>query len=234
MSRSTTPEHEPAGAVILAAGASRRMGGLDKTFASLAGKPLVQHSLDIFLACSAVDRIALVCSQANLQSCKKLLEGGGYSRKVSICEGGARRQDSVANGLAVLQGCQWVAVHDGARPCLRPETLEQGLRHALEHGSAVAAVPVTDTIKVADSEGRVVDTPPRQDLWAVQTPQIFRYDELVEAYERIEEDVTDDASLIERAGGTVSLYRGSYDNIKVTGPLDIEIAELILRSRPCR
>ena len=233
MSPANTPDYESVGAVILAAGASRRMGGLDKTFAPLAGKPLVQHSLDVFLACCAVDQIALVCSTSNLKRCKKLLEDGGYSRKVAICEGGLRRQDSVENGLAALKECQWVAVHDGARPCLQVETLEKGLRHAFEHGSAVAAVPVTDTIKVADGQGRVVTTPPRQDLWTVQTPQIFRYAELVDAYKRIEEDVTDDASLIERAGGTVSLYQGSYDNIKVTGPLDIDIAEMILRRRRC-
>ena len=233
MSPSNTPDSESVGAVILAAGASRRMGGLDKTFASLAGKPLIQHSLDIFMACSTIDQIVLVCSKSNLKRGKRLLECGGYSRKVAICEGGSRRQGSVENGLVALKECQWVAVHDGARPCLEPKALVEGLRHALEHGSAVAAVPVTDTIKVADGQGRVVSTPPRQDLWAVQTPQIFRYAELVDAYKRIDEDVTDDASVIERAGGTVSLYRSSYDNIKVTTPLDIDIAELILKDRRC-
>lgn len=231
MSVSETPVSESVGAVILAAGASQRMGGIDKTFAFLAGKPLIQHSLDIFLACPSIDRITLVCSKSNLERCESLIESGGYPPKVTICQGGPRRQDSVKRGLSELKGCQWVVIHDGARPCIELEVLEQGLRHAFKYGSAVAAVPVTDTIKVADSRGRVISTPSKHDLWAVQTPQIFRYAELEKAYQQSDHDVTDDASLIEKAGGGVSLYLSSYDNIKVTEPLDISIAELILQNR---
>ncbi|MFQ5874906.1 MAG: 2-C-methyl-D-erythritol 4-phosphate cytidylyltransferase, partial [Dehalococcoidia bacterium] len=160
------------GAMILAAGLSRRMGGTDKTFALLSGKPLVLHSLEVFQACSFISRTVLVLAGPNLDKGRRLIDKRGYKERVSICLGGPHRQDSARCGLALLEGCEWVVVHDGARPCLDLDTLNRGISNALEHGNAVAAVPVVDTIKVADDEGHVVRTPPRQELWAAQTPQI--------------------------------------------------------------
>ncbi|MFQ5934508.1 MAG: 2-C-methyl-D-erythritol 4-phosphate cytidylyltransferase [Dehalococcoidia bacterium] len=219
------------GAVVLAAGLSQRMGGIDKPFALLRGRPLILHSLDVFQSCSHISQIVLVLAESSIDKAQKLVGEMVYSKSVSICPGGPRRQDSARNGLSALNECQWVVIHDGARPCIDLELLNGGICQAFEHGSAVAAVPVADTIKVADDQGYVVDTPPRRELWAVQTPQIFRFSELKRAYEQIDDDVTDDATLVERSGGKVKLYQGSPENIKVTTPHDLSIAEMILSKR---
>ena len=216
------------GVVILAAGLSQRMGGVDKNFALLRGKPLLFHSLEVFQACSSIQQIVVVLGKSNLDRGKTLLEAGGYPKNVSVCPGGPRRQDSARCGLAALRDCHWVVIHDAARPCLDLDLLKRGIAHALEHGNAVAAVPVTDTIKVVDAQGYVVHTPPRQELWAVQTPQIFPFDQLRKAYEDGQEEATDDATLVERLGGKVKLYPGSHDNIKVATIQDLTLAEMIL------
>lgn len=219
------------GAVILAAGQSQRMCGVDKTFAPLLGKPLILHTLEPFQSCATISRIVLVLSESNIEQARALIREETSAHNVFLCPGGLRRQDSARCGLAALGKCEWVVVHDGARPCLDQERLERGISHALKHGNAVAAVPVTDTIKAADSQGYVTHTLPRGDLWAVQTPQIFPFAQLREAYERGQGDVTDDAALIERLGNKVKLYPGSYDNIKVTTPQDLALAEMILAKR---
>ena len=219
------------GAMILAAGLSRRMGGIDKTFATLSGKPLILHSLEVFQACSFISRTVLVLAEANLDKGRGLIDERGYNKRVSICPGGPHRQDSARCGLVLLEDCEWVVVHDGARPCLDLDTVNRGICHALKYGNAVAAVPVVDTIKVADDEGYVVRTPPRQELWAAQTPQIFPLAQLKEAYQQGGEEATDDATLVERLGGRVKLYPGSCENIKVTTPHDLSIAKMILDKR---
>jgi 2-C-methyl-D-erythritol 4-phosphate cytidylyltransferase len=122
-----------------------------------------------------------------------------------------------------------VVIHDGARPLVTEELIERGLEAARETGAAAAAVPVKDTIKLVGEEGIVNQTPPRQNLWAVQTPQVFRADIINEAYLRANDDVTDDASLVEQLGYKVKLYPGSYDNIKITTPDDLALAEVLLR-----
>ncbi|MBM3944622.1 MAG: 2-C-methyl-D-erythritol 4-phosphate cytidylyltransferase, partial [SAR202 cluster bacterium] len=143
-------------------------------------------------------------------------------------------QDSVRNGLAAVTESDWVVIHDGARPCVDTATLERGLAAARETGAAIAAVPVKDTIKVVDSRNTVVTTPSRDTLWAVQTPQVFRTRLLIEAHDAVRDDVTDDASMVERNGGVVKVFMGSYDNIKVTTPEDLAIAEAFLsrKTRP--
>ncbi|MEE9199005.1 MAG: 2-C-methyl-D-erythritol 4-phosphate cytidylyltransferase, partial [Dehalococcoidia bacterium] len=154
-----------------------------------------------------------------------------YPKKVSVCSGGRRRQDSARAGLSALGECGWVVVHDGARPCIEPDLLERGISHAMKHGNAVAALPVTDTIKSADAQGYVTCTLARRELWAVQTPQIFPFHQLKDAYDSNDQDATDDAALVERLGGSVKLYLGSYENIKVTTSLDLSLAEAILARR---
>ncbi|MDP2916452.1 MAG: 2-C-methyl-D-erythritol 4-phosphate cytidylyltransferase [Dehalococcoidia bacterium] len=214
-------------AIIVAAGASRRMNGVDKVFAPLGGKPVLAWSVSAFQQCPSVDQIIIVVSRGNLEKARQLVIRNMWTKVTQVCAGGKRRQDSVTAGLAEIVDCEWVIVHDGARPFVTAEMLEQGLKTAKETGAAVAAVPVTDTIKVAGEDMLVRETPSRNSLWAAQTPQVFRHDIITEAYRRATGDVTDDASLVEQAGYRVKLYTGSYDNIKITTPGDLVLAEVL-------
>jgi 2-C-methyl-D-erythritol 4-phosphate cytidylyltransferase len=224
-------EKQKAGAVIVAAGSSQRMGDVDKIFALLGGKPVLVRVLDTFQECSAIDQIVVVLSEQNLEQGKKLISEQDYPGNIDICPGGERRQDSVVAGLNLLDKCAWAVIHDGARPLVTGDLIEQGLEAAQETGSAIAAVPVTDTIKVAGDDQVVQGTPPRNNLWMVQTPQIFRFDIIHQAYDRLKYDVTDDARAVEQAGQKVKIYMGSYDNIKITNPDDLALAEILLRKR---
>jgi 2-C-methyl-D-erythritol 4-phosphate cytidylyltransferase len=204
------------------------MNGIDKVLAPLAGRPVLSHVLDVFDSCKSIDNIVLVVNQKSLKQCRKLV--AELSKPVEFCLGGKRRQDSVAAGLKQLKDCEWVIIHDGARPLVTKELIEEGLKAAQETGAAVAAVPVTDTIKVAGDDRIVLETPPRQNLWAVQTPQVFRLDIISKAYQQAKGEATDDAALVEQASYKVKLYMGSYDNIKITTPQDLLIAEAIIKS----
>jgi len=201
------------------------MGDIDKVFAPLGGKPVLSWVLDAFESCDSIDQIIVVVSKANVERCRKLIAEKGLSKPIEVCAGGRRRQDSVAAGLGKLNNCQWVVIHDGARPLITTDLIERGLKAAQETGAAAAAIPVTDTIKVVGSDRIVHQTPPRQNLWAVQTPQVFRLGLISEAYRQAEGEVTDDASLVEQLGYKVKLYMGAYDNIKITTPDDLLIAE---------
>ena len=217
--------------IVLGAGGSRRMAGVDKIMASLLGRSLIAHSLEVFDASPFVDRIVLVVSQERVQACHRLVDEGGFDKVVDVRTGGERRQDSVRRGLEVLATGTWVVVHDGARPCVGAGLIETGLLEARKTGAATSAVPVNDTIKRARRDGVVEETLARDGLWAVQTPQMFRTDLLIAAHERVSDDVTDDASMVERCGGRVRVFMGSYDNIKVTTPEDLRMAESILKAR---
>ena len=219
------------GAVVVAAGASSRMGGIDKIFAPILDVPLVAYSLDQFEGFPAVTQVVLVLDQASLKRGQELVLQRGYQKVCSVCPGGLRRQDSVLRGIQALEPCDWVVVHDGARPCLDQATLERGLKSAEETGAAVAGVPVKDTIKAVSPQQVVVNTPDRQSLWAAQPPQIFRYDLLLDAHQRCAESVTDDAAMVESLGYTVKMFLGSYENLKVTTPEDLAIAEIFLLDR---
>jgi 2-C-methyl-D-erythritol 4-phosphate cytidylyltransferase len=218
------------GAVIAAAGESRRMDGIDKVFAPLGGKPALSYVLDAFEECESVSQIVVVVSKNNIEKCRQLIAEKKYAKPVEVCAGGKRRQDSVAVGLKRLDKCDWVVIHDGARPLVTRALIEDGLEVAKETGAAVAAVPVTDTIKTAGDDRIVHQTPPRQNLWAVQTPQVFRVDIISKAYQKAKGEVTDDASLVEKLGYKVKLYMGAYDNIKITTTNDMLIAEALLKS----
>ena len=218
------------GAVIVAAGRSTRMGGVDKTFAPIYGRPLVAHTLDRFESSSLIDQIVLVLAEDSLEQGRKLVEERDYEKVAHVCAGGQRRQDSVRNGLELLSPCDWVIVHDGARPCLDDAILQRGLDAAAECGSAVAGVPVKDTIKLVTPDQMVKDTPDRSQLWAAQTPQIFRYGLLLEAHRTCTQDVTDDAAMVESLGHPVKMFLGSYENIKVTTTDDLVIAETFLKA----
>jgi 2-C-methyl-D-erythritol 4-phosphate cytidylyltransferase len=212
-------------AIIVAAGESRRMNGVDKVLAPLGGRPVISHVLGVFDSCQSIDQIVLVVNQKSLDACQKLV--AGLSTPIDICLGGKRRQDSVAAGLKRLKDCEWVIIHDGARPLVTKALIEDGLKAAKETGAAVAAVPVTDTIKIAGDDRIVHQTPPRQNLWAVQTPQVFLPSIITKAYQQAKGEATDDAALVEQAGYKVKLYTGSYENIKITTPQDLLIAEAL-------
>jgi len=216
------------GAIIVAAGKGRRMGGADKAFLPLAGKPMLAHVGDVFQSCLAVHRMVIVLARESVGRGWELARGRSWSKVIEVCPGGERRQDSVLEGLKRLTGCRWVVIHDGARPCLNANLIEKGLAEAQRYGAAIAAVPVKDTIKLVGPEGLILETPKREALWAAQTPQAFRFDIIWDAYQGIDAEVTDDAMLLERKGYRVKVYPGSYDNIKVTTPEDLALAEAIL------
>jgi 2-C-methyl-D-erythritol 4-phosphate cytidylyltransferase len=205
------------------------MGGVDKAFAPLGRKTVLAHVLDAFENCDSVSQIVVVVSRKNLKKCRQLIADEGRPKPIEVCAGGRRRQDSVAAGLKRLKDCWWVVIHDGARPLITRDLIERGLKAARETGAAVAAIPVTDTIKLAESDKIVHQTLLRQNLWAVQTPQVFRYRLISEAYQQAKGEATDDASLVERLGYKVKLYMGAYDNIKITTPDDLALAEVLLK-----
>ena len=214
------------GVIIVAAGSSRRMGGICKNFAHLGGKPLLAWSVDTCQKCSLVQQIVIVLSETDMDEGKRLREERDWS-KVTLCLGGARRQDSVKEGLHELGDCAWVMIHDGARPFLTEDLIEDGLKAVEKTGTAAAAVPVKDTIKLADDKRLVEETLQRDRLWATQTPQIFMVDIITQAYKELTSEVTDDAAAVEHMGHKVELYMGAHDNIKVTTPEDLALARII-------
>ena len=214
-------------AIIVAAGESRRMEGMDKVFATLGGEPILMRATRAFQECPLIQQIVVVVSAENKEKCQHLVGKGEWSKVSDVCLGGKRRQDSVAAGLKRLKDCDWVVIHDGARPLVTVDLIERGLEAAGETCAAAAAVPVTDTIKVVGDDEIVCETPLRQNLRAVQTPQVFHLDIIKKAYQKANGDVTDDASLVEQAGYKVKLYMGSYDNIKITTPEDLALAEIL-------
>jgi 2-C-methyl-D-erythritol 4-phosphate cytidylyltransferase len=217
--------------VITAAGLSQRMGGVDKMFALLGGKPVLARVIDVFQTCNAIDQIVVVLNEQNLKRGKELVAEQGWTKVTDVCPGGERRQDSVVAGLNRIDSCTWVVIQDGARPLVTQNLIKSGLEAAAETGAAIAAVPVTDTIKVAGDDLIVQGTPPRHNLWSVQTPQVFRFDIITEAYRQLKYEVTDDARAVELLGYRVKLYMGSYDNIKITTPDDLALAEILWRKK---
>lgn len=216
---------ERVAAIVVGAGSGERMGA-DKIFAGLAGKPVIAWSLDVLQGCEAINEIILVLHKDKIEAGKKLVAQRRLTRVSAVCEGGRLRQDSVMKGLEQVRGCQWVLVHDGARPFLTGKLIEDGIQAAKQTGAAVAAVPLKDTVKEVDGDGVVTRTPERNLLWAVQTPQVFRAGILKEAYRALNGEFTDDASVVERAGYKVKLYPGDEHNIKITTPQDRLLAEM--------
>ena len=229
---SATVEGQPslAGAIVVAAGASTRMDGVDKTFASLGGVPLIARTVAAFESCADIGAIVLVVAERNLEAAAETARAHGWTKVVEVCSGGLRRQDSVARGLRALPDCEWVVVHDGARPLVEPPLVSRGLEAAGATGCAVAAVPSKDAVKVVGAEGSVESTLDRSGVWLVQTPQVFRRELLERAHREVSEDVTDDASMVERLGLPVRVFMGSPSNLKVTTPEDLLLAEALLGS----
>lgn len=217
------------GVVIVAAGTSRRMMGINKLFTSLMGKPLLAWSVDTCQGHHLIGQIVLVLSDDGLALGRKLKEERRWS-KVNLCLGGALRQDSVRAGLKQMRDCDLVMIHDGARPFLTTHLIEEGLRLVGKSGAAVAAVPVKDTIKLAHNSKSIKETLDRDRLWAAQTPQIFGLNVIARAYENLSAEITDDAAAAERLGCNVHIFMGDYRNIKVTTTEDLELARIIART----
>lgn len=210
------------GAVIAAAGSSSRMGGRDKLAEPLDGIPVILRTLAAVEAVPEIREIVVVTREDRVEEYRRLL--GQCSRLRAVVPGGSTRQESVRNGVRALSpDCTLAAIHDGARPLVTPEVFARCIEAARSCGAATAAVPVKDTIKLADETGRVLDTPDRSRLWAVQTPQIFdreRYLRAAEEAERQGLSCTDDCQLFEAMGWEVQLVMGDYRNLKLTTPED--------------
>ncbi len=215
-------------AILLAAGNSVRMGQ-DKLSAMLGDRPVLAHTLGVFEACAAIDAIVLVVRPQDKERYEALCGQYGIGKLITVCSGGATRQQSARNGLAAVpQDCTLLAIHDGARPLLREDVLLRVLQDAEKYGAATAAVPVKDTVKTATADGFVDNTPPRSILQLVQTPQAFRTDLYRRALAAATEEYTDDCQLLEACGMPVRLTMGSYSNIKITTPEDMRIAGALL------
>jgi 2-C-methyl-D-erythritol 4-phosphate cytidylyltransferase len=207
------------------------MGGVDKLFAPLDGRPLLAHTLSAFEECEHINHVTLVLSLESAERALALLKKEGFRKVDATCVGGDHRQDSVRSGLEALRACEWVVVHDGARPLVTPQLIDDGIAAAQETGAASAGLPAVDTIKEVASDNTVLWTIPRDRVWTVQTPQVFQYALLCSAYERESLEATDDAGIVEQAGGRVCIYPGSVQNLKVTTPEDLVLAGAILRLR---
>ena len=225
------PDPERVGAIIVSAGASTRMAGVDKTLVELGGMPLIARTVEVFERTRAVGFVVLVVARSDLDEVADIARDYRWKKVLHVRVGGERRQDSVRIGLRALPQCDWVVVHDGARPLVTPKVIEDGLLTAVAVGAATAAVAVVDTIKVVTDDGHVVETVDRRTIAAIQTPQIFRRDLLERAHDEVEIDVTDDSSMLESQGIADDIFRGDRDNIKVTTLEDLIIAEALLLAR---
>lgn len=217
------------GAVIVAAGSASRMGGIDKVMAELGGEPMIVRTVRTFQNCAAISEIVIVTRPDLILPITRLCSG--MDKVKAVAAGGASRQESVHLGLnALSKEMKLAAVHDGARPLITEAVIDRAVRAAHTYGAAAPAIPVKDTIKVVRA-GLVTDTPDRASLQAVQTPQVFDFDLLRGALQKAEDDnaaVTDDCSAVERMGMSVRIVEGDERNLKVTTPMDLKIAEMLL------
>lgn len=222
-------------AIVPAAGTSSRMGGENKLFMELCGVPVLVRTLQAIDQTELVSEIIIATQAELMEEVAELCAGAGLRKRVKVVRGGATRTESVlAAAVEADPKAQLLAVHDGARPLVVPEEFDQVIRFACNTYAAAPAVPVTDTVKVADEAGLVTATPDRSTLRAVQTPQVFRAEILKAALQAAVHDgagVTDDCAAVERLGKQVYLTQGNRENIKITTPIDIAIAEAILRQR---
>lgn len=222
-------------AIVLAAGQGKRMNSkVQKQFLLIKGKPVLYYSLSCFQNSREIEEIIVVTGKDSINFCKQeIIEAYGFSKVKAVIAGGRERYDSVYAGLCACEDSDYVFIHDGARPFLTEDMIRRGKEVVLASGACVIGMPSKDTIKIADENGMVASTPSRSLVWNIQTPQIFSYTAIREAYERARQqnmaDITDDAMVMERFGNIkIKLVEGSYENIKITTPEDILVAEKIL------
>jgi 2-C-methyl-D-erythritol 4-phosphate cytidylyltransferase len=222
-------------AIVPAAGSGERFGkGTNKPFAVLGNKPLIIWAVEALQSLPEITEIIPVVKEADREICSRLFEEYSVTKIRRIAPGGRERQDSVFHGLSLIHDKDSVVlVHDGVRPLIEPSVIQNALQQLNGCDGVVIGVPLKDTVKEVRG-GFVRNTPKRDLLWAVQTPQIFYYQALYDAYEKAMADsfyTTDDSALVERNGGVIKIVQGSYTNIKVTTPEDLLIAEIFLKIR---
>ena len=221
-------------AIVLAAGQGKRMGTkTQKQYLEIGGKPLLYYSLRVFEDCELIDEIVLVVGAGQIDYCQReIVSKFDFGKVKTIIEGGAERYHSVANGLCEAEE-GYVFIHDGARPFVNEEILQRVYNEVILHKACVVGMPVKDTIKISDENGFADSTPERNLLWQIQTPQVFETSLIKEAYKKLMQcdtiKVTDDAMVVEQMlGQKVKLVTGAYENIKITPPEDLKIAEIFL------
>lgn len=225
-------------AIIAAAGRGNRMNSdIPKQFLELCGKPVLYYSLKAFEE-SFVDEIVLVTSEADTGYCREqIVERYGFTKVSKIIQGGAERYESVYKGLIAAEDADYVYIHDGARPFVTAQIINDARKYAEKYGACAAGMPVKDTIKIVDAGGLVTETPPRRCVWQVQTPQAFSYDVIREAYDLLMRGgmdctITDDTQVVEEMfDRPIKLFFASYENIKITTPEDMMIAESLMKQR---
>jgi 2-C-methyl-D-erythritol 4-phosphate cytidylyltransferase len=227
------------GAVILAGGQGKRMNSpVQKQYMMLVGRPVITYALEVF-SCLQVDEIVLVVGAGELEYVREqILKPYGPFKVTAVTEGGRERYHSVYEGLKALSSCDYVLIHDGARPLISEDIILRAIRGAVAHEACAVGMPVKDTIKVIDTEGFAAETPDRSLLWQIQTPQAFSYPLIRQAYEKIMSDeklqsnITDDAMIVEKwTSRKVKMIEGSYENLKVTTPDDLVLAEALLQRK---
>ena len=223
-------------AIVLAAGQGKRMHSkIQKQSMELNGMPVLCYSLRCFQESPLIQDIILVTGEESISYCKEeIVQKYGFTKVSAVIPGGKERYDSVYAGLCECRDCEYVLIHDGARPFVTEEILKRGLQKVKETGACVIGMPSKDTVKLSDEEGYVKETPNRKCVWTIQTPQIFSYPLIREAHDSIRQKdmskITDDAMVVEQeTGAKVALAEGSYQNIKITTPEDLDIAEAFLK-----
>ena len=224
-------------AIVLAAGQGKRMNSkVQKQFLELGGKPLLYYSLKCFQDSGMIRDIILVTGAESVPFCKEeIVEKYCLTKVTKVIPGGKERYDSVYEGLLSCENSDFVLIHDGARPFITEEIIRRGIQGVEKTGACVIGMPSKDTVKIADTQGYVAETPDRSTVWTIQTPQIFEYRLIREAHEKIRcrdmSAITDDAMVVEQETGVkVALVEGSYKNIKITTPEDLDIAEIFLKA----
>ena len=219
-------------AVILASGNAVRMSGIDKMIGLVAGKPLVSFSIEAFLNFKTFDQIYVTVNDSNEAVIKEIVRGySSIDNDIVVIPGGIRRQDSVKNALDMILNANIVAVHDGARPLLTEKLIVEGLELAIKYDSAIPVVPIEDTIKEITPDFEITRTLERSKIYRSQTPQFFNFGMLYRAHKTIDEDMTDDAAMLEKIGHSIKAYTGDRKNLKITMPEDILVAEAYLDRR---
>ena len=218
-------------AIIVAAGKGVRMKGtMRKQYLDLSGRPVLAHSIMAFDSCSQVEEIFLVVPKEDVEYCQnKILSLLDLKNQINLVHGGAKRQDSVYNGLqAIAKNTDTVVIHDGVRPLIHPEELKECILGSKKYGACILGTPASDTLKRVDKSGIIETTLPRENIWLAQTPQAFQYDLILKAHETARRDGyvgTDDASLVERLGANVKIISGRKFNIKITKKEDLAVAK---------
>ena len=223
------------GLIVVAGGSGQRMGSdCPKQFLKLHNREIILHTLDVFRKMNMFGEISVVCHENYLEFCRNLIDNSFGPNNINIVKGGSTRQESVFCGLKSLSDSNFVLIHDAVRCCVDSEDVKKLCDYLVQSGSCALGVKVKDTVKISDTHGNIISTPNRENLWQIQTPQAFEYDVIYSAHEKADACKTvstDDCALVEEQGGNIHIVEGSYENIKITTPSDMDIAGMFLKKR---